>query len=115
MLALGSLITCFLAIPEIATRGFRQGLFERPKGTRLAVPPLRERHEDVLPLARILLAEASVWLKRPVEEFTGPVADQLLCYPWPENVRELAKGMERAVAITMTNRVDIGDLLQPQL
>ena len=76
----------------------------------MVVPALRDRHEDVLPLARILLAEASVWLKRPAPEFTGPVADHLLGYPWPGNVRELANVMERAVAITMTNRVNLDDL-----
>jgi len=97
-------------LPEVASRRFREDLYYRLKVVELAVPPLRERKEDVLPLARILLAEASVRMKRPVEAFSGPVADLLLGYPWPGNVRELANVMERAVAVTMTGRVNSEDL-----
>jgi transcriptional regulator with PAS, ATPase and Fis domain len=97
-------------LPEVAAKRFPKDLYYRLKGVKLALPPLRERKEDVLPLARILLAEASVWMKRPVEGFTGPVADHLLDYAWPGNVRELANVMERAVAVAMTNRVNMEDL-----
>src|SRR4029078_2352717 len=62
-------------LPEVASRRFREDLYYRLKVVELAVPPLRERKEDVLPLARILLAEASLRMKRPVEAFSGPVAD----------------------------------------
>jgi two-component system response regulator HydG len=97
-------------LPEIAAKRFREDLYYRLKVVELVVPPLRNRKEDVLPLARILLAEASIRMKRPVEGFTGPVADHLLAYSWPGNVRELANVMERAVAVTTTNRVDLRDL-----
>jgi transcriptional regulator with PAS, ATPase and Fis domain len=97
-------------LPEIATKRFREDLYYRLKVVELAVPPLRKRKEDILPLARILLAEACVRMKKPVEGFTGPVADHLLGHPWPGNVRELANVMERAVAVTMTNRVSMEDL-----
>jgi two-component system response regulator HydG len=97
-------------LPEIAAKRFREDLYYRLKVVELVVPPLRKRKEDVLPLARILLAEASARMKRAVEGFTGPVADHLVGYSWPGNVRELANVMERAVAVTMTNRVDLGDL-----
>jgi two-component system response regulator HydG len=97
-------------LPEIATKRFREDLYYRLKVVELAMPPLRRRKEDVLPLARILLAEACLRMKRQVEGFTGPVADHLLNYSWPGNVRELANVMERAVAVTTTNRVNMGDL-----
>src|SRR6185436_1580748 len=92
-------------MPDVASKRFREDLYYRLKVVELAVPPLRERKEDILPLARILLAEASIRMKRQVEGFTGPVADHLLSYPWPGNVRELANVMERAVAVTTTSRV----------
>ena len=56
------------------------------------------------------MAEASLRMKRQVVGFTGPVADHLLGYSWPGNIRELANVMERAVAVTLTSRVGLEDL-----
>jgi DNA-binding NtrC family response regulator/predicted hydrocarbon binding protein len=95
---------------EVAEKRFRGDLYYRLNVVELAVPPLRDRREDILPLARLLLAEAALQMKRPVDGLTSPAADQLLEYPWPGNVRELANAMERAVAVAKTNRVDLGDL-----
>ena len=97
-------------IPEVAAKRFREDLYYRLKVMELAVPPLRRRKEDLLPLARILLAEAALRMKRPVNGLTGAVADRLLGYPWPGNVRELANVMERAVAVATKDRVDLEDL-----
>ena len=97
-------------LPEVAAKRFREDLYYRLKVMELAVPPLRRRKEDILPLARILLAEAALHMKRPVGGLTAPVADRLLTYPWPGNVRELANVMERAVAVATKNRVDVEDL-----
>ncbi len=74
------------------------------------VPPLRRRSEDLLPLARLLLAESALHMKRPVEGLSGPAADRLLGYDWPGNVRELANVMERAVAVAKRSRIDVEDL-----
>ena len=95
---------------EVAEKRFRDDLYYRLNVVELAVPPLRNRREDILPLARLLLAEAALQMKRSVDGMTSPAADQLLEYPWPGNVRELANAMERAVAVAKTNRVDITDL-----
>jgi transcriptional regulator with PAS, ATPase and Fis domain len=97
-------------IPEVAAKRFREDLFYRLKVVELAVPPLRKRKEDLLPLARILLAEAALRMKRPVDSLSAPVADRILGYSWPGNVRELANVMERAVAVATKNRVDLEDL-----
>jgi DNA-binding NtrC family response regulator/predicted hydrocarbon binding protein len=96
--------------PEVAEKRFREDLYYRLKVVELAIPPLRERREDILPLARILLAEASVRMKRSIDGLSAPVADHLLGYAWPGNVRELANVMERAVAVATRNRVDLEDL-----
>ena len=97
-------------IPEVAAKRFREDLYYRLKVVELAMPPLRQRKEDLLPLARILLAEAALRMKRTVDGLTAAVADRLLGYAWPGNVRELANVMERAVAVATSARVDLEDL-----
>jgi len=96
--------------PEVQEKRFRSDLYYRLKVMELAIPALRERREDILPLARILLAETSARMKRSVAGFSGPVADRLVGYAWPGNVRELANVMERAAAVTTRDRVDLEDL-----
>ena len=88
---------------------FRGDLYYRLNVVELAVLPLRQRREDILPLARLLFCEAALQMKRSVDGLTSPAADQLLEYPWPGNVRA-ANAMERAVAVAKTNRVDVDDL-----
>jgi two-component system, NtrC family, response regulator HydG len=94
----------------VANGSFRQDLYYRLKVVDLRVPPLRERRDDVLPLARILLASAAVRLKRRIAGLAPAAADQLLRYEWPGNVRELENAMERAVALTRASRVGVDDL-----
>jgi len=95
---------------DIAEGRFRKDLFYRLNVVQLHVPPLRGRREDILPLARVLLAEAATRLKRPVTGFTPRAADQLLRYDWPGNVRELENAMERAVALGRGNLLELDDL-----
>ena len=89
---------------------FRQDLYYRLKVVELHVPPLRDRRDDVLPLARLLLADAAVRMGRKIAGLTPRAADQLLRYDWPGNVRELDNAMERAVALARGRRVDLDDL-----
>ena len=74
------------------------------------VPSLRDRREDILPLARLLLREAAGRMARKISGLTPAAADQLLRYPWPGNVRELENAMERAVAMERGDRVNLDDL-----
>jgi DNA-binding NtrC family response regulator len=97
-------------LAEVAAKRFREDLYYRLNVVEVAVPPLRERIEDLLPLARLLLAESALHMKRPIEGLSGPAADRLLGYSWPGNVRELANVMERAVAVAKRNRIDVDDL-----
>jgi len=94
----------------IADGSFRQDLYYRLKVVELQVPPLRERRDDLLPLARVLLADAALRMKRPIVGLAPSAADQLLRYSWPGNVRELENVMERAVALARGNRVELEDL-----
>jgi len=74
------------------------------------VPPLRERRDDILPLARVLLAGSALWMKRKISGLSPAAADQLLRYAWPGNVRELENAMERAVALASGSRLELEDL-----
>lgn len=103
---------------EVVAGRFRQDLFYRLRVIELKVPPLRERTEDILPLARIFLEEASRRAGNKVTGFTPQAADQLLRYDWPGNIRELQNAVEHAVAICIGSRATIGDLpeeLRPAL
>jgi DNA-binding NtrC family response regulator len=95
---------------EVAKGAFRQDLYYRLKVVELPVPALRERREDILPLARVLLADAAVRMKSGVTGLSPGAADQLLRYEWPGNVRELENAMERAVALARGSRVELDDL-----
>jgi DNA-binding NtrC family response regulator len=94
----------------VANGTFRQDLYYRLKVVELHVPPLRERRDDILPLARVLLAGSALWMKRKISGLTPGAADQLLRYAWPGNVRELENAMERAVALSPGTRVELEDL-----
>ncbi len=94
----------------VASGTFRQDLYYRLKVVELHVPSLRERRDDILPLARVLLVDTALRMKRKIVGFAPSVADQLLRYDWPGNVRELENAMERAVALAQSSRVELEDL-----
>lgn len=94
----------------VAEGAFRQDLYYRLKVVELHLPSLRDRREDILPLARVLLAEAAGRMGRTITGLAPRAVDQLLRYEWPGNVRELENAMERAVALARGHRVDVDDL-----
>jgi DNA-binding NtrC family response regulator len=94
----------------VAGGAFRQDLYYRLRVVELRVPALRERREDLLALARLLLAESCLRMKRKIPSMSPAAADQLLRYDWPGNVRELQNAIERAVALARGNRLEVEDL-----
>ena len=86
---------------------FRLDLFYRLNGIDVQVPPLRQRRDDVLELAKYFLERY-----RPVRSLSlsNGVADALLAYGWPGNVRELERVIERAVALAASPSVELEDL-----
>ncbi len=94
----------------VAGGAFRQDLYYRLKVVELHVPALRERRDDILPLARIFLADAALRMKRKISGLAPAAADQLLRHEWPGNVREMENAMERAVALARGDRVEVDDL-----
>jgi DNA-binding NtrC family response regulator len=95
---------------EVHAARFRQDLYYRLRVVELRVPPLRERREDVLVLARTFLGNAAERMRRKVTGITPAAANQLLRYGWPGNVRELENAIERAVVLARGSRIDVDDL-----
>ena len=81
---------------EVTRERFRKDLYFRINGVTLQIPPLRQRKEEIEPLARFFLQQACERLGRPVPPFTQESRDHLLAYSWWGNVRELKNAMERA-------------------
>ncbi|MCM2314937.1 MAG: sigma 54-interacting transcriptional regulator [Thermoanaerobaculia bacterium] len=95
---------------EVAAGRFRDDLYYRLRVVEIRIPPLRERRQDILPLARRTLTKVSRRLGRPMQGFTPAAADQLLRYSWPGNVRELQNAIEHAIVLADGPRVDAADL-----
>jgi DNA-binding NtrC family response regulator len=77
----------------------REDLYYRLSVFEIALPPLRERADDVLLLADAFLTECSAAVGRPAAGLSEDARDLLVCYPWPGNVRELRNAIERAVIL----------------
>ena len=89
----------------VRDKTFRSDLFYRLSVFPLMVPPLRQRPEDVLPLARHFLATLQPKLGRRFDGFDREVENLLLGYAWPGNVRELRNVVERAIVLERGPRI----------
>ena len=79
---------------------FRADLYYRLNVVTLEVPPLRQRKEDILPLAKYFLSNQSAFYNEPAKDLSKPAENLLLNYNWPGNVRELSNAIERAYVLT---------------
>jgi DNA-binding NtrC family response regulator/predicted hydrocarbon binding protein len=84
---------------QVAEGRFREDLFFRLHVVHLRIPPLRERREDILPLARHFLKRFAERLKLSELRLAPDCVDALTRYPWPGNVRELENTLEHAVVM----------------
>src|SRR5262249_37184888 len=90
---------------------FREDLYYRLNVIHIAIPPLRARPEDIVPLAEHFLLAARRRSSSGSAKTIGPAAAKaLLAYPWPGNVRELENVVERAVALCDGEVIGIDDL-----
>ncbi len=78
---------------------FREDLYYRLSVFEIALPPLRDRVEDIPPLTEVFLSELGPAIGRPVAGVSKEAKDLLLAYPWPGNVRELKNALERAAIL----------------
>ncbi len=83
----------------VKSGGFREDLYWRLNVLQIELPPLRERREDILPLAERFLGKLGPQMGRRVEGFTAEAREALRACPWPGNVRQLANAIERALVL----------------
>ena len=78
---------------------FRQDLYFRLNVIQISIPPLRERLDDILPLARFFIDHYNRKFKRSIEGVSDAAGKLLLSHDWPGNVRELRNAIERAMIL----------------
>ena len=100
---------------EVAAGGFRQDLFFRINVFSVTIPPLRERRDDIRPLAEFFLRHYSRKLNREVGRFGDATLRKLCDYSWPGNVRELQNEIERLVLLTESTETIGSELLSDNI
>jgi two-component system, NtrC family, response regulator AtoC len=92
---------------------FREDLYYRLNVIPLTLPPLRDRREDVVPLARHFLADCNASFHKAIRSLSSEVEALLVSYQWPGNVRELKNLIERLVILAVSDRIEVADLPPP--
>jgi DNA-binding NtrC family response regulator len=99
----------------IETKAFRGDLYFRISTVPLAIPPLRERRDDIPHIARTLLARICSDMARSPVELSDQAIDRLRTYYWPGNIRELRNVLERALLFTEANVLEAASFsFEPQ-
>ncbi|WP_159467905.1 sigma-54 dependent transcriptional regulator [Dyadobacter sp. 3J3] len=94
----------------VADKSFRQDLFYRINTIELDLPPLRERPEDIAPLAEFYLKQFRKKYNRPVTDISSALIKKMQQYNWPGNIRELQHAIERAVILSQEKTLQPDDL-----
>ena len=89
---------------------FREDLYFRLGAFVITVPPLRDRREDIPPLAHHFLVRAASRMKKDVQALSADTMSALMNYHWPGNVRELEHAVERAVIVANNPNIRVRDL-----
>jgi len=89
---------------------FREDLFYRLNTLEFRVPSLKERQQDIVPLAEYFISDYAKKYQRDEITLTEKAIDALTAYHWPGNIRELSHLMERAVLLIQSTHLDEGDL-----
>ena len=103
---------------EIEQGRFREDLFYRLNVVPIAIPPLKERKEDIIPLALTFIHNFNHELHRAFEGISEDAARVFLAYDWPGNVRELKNVIERIMALNQSEEILLEHLpleIKPQL
>ena len=90
---------------------FREDLYYRIQGFLIHLPPLRERSNDIIVLAKHFLEEGSGPRNAPAKSFTKDALEAMLAHNWPGNIRELKSFVERAALISENDKIDASDLV----
>lgn len=95
---------------EVAAGRFRQDLLFRLNTIEIALPPLRERREDIMPLATFFLRQHAQRYRKSITGFEEKARDVLMEHPFPGNVRELDHVVERSVLMSQGQLIKANDL-----
>jgi len=95
---------------EVGEKRFREDLYYRINVVSVEVPPLREREGDVPVLAQAFVQRFAERHGKQIEGLAPTALEKIINYQWPGNVRELENCMERAVAMTQSDRIVVADL-----
>ena len=99
---------------EVAAGHFREDLLFRLNTIEIHLPPLRDRREDILPIALLCLKRSAMRYRKSLTGFDRAAIEALHAHAWPGNVRELDHAVERAVLLAQGDVVHAGDLaLEP--
>jgi formate hydrogenlyase transcriptional activator len=94
---------------DVATNGFRSDLYYRLNVFPISIPPLRERPEDIAPLAQHFVEKSAARMQRPPQRLTEDTLARLAAYAWPGNVRELESVIERAAILSPGEEIQLSD------
>ncbi len=98
-------------LEELVSAGaFREDLYYRINVFNVRLPPLRDRREDILPLAQFFVEKYARAMGKPVLKISPPAEDLLHRYRWPGNVRELENAIERAMVVGTGPAIQPDDL-----
>ncbi len=89
---------------------FRSDLFYRLNVVPIKIPPLRERKEDILPLALHFIEDLNQELKRSYKKISSEAAASMINYPWPGNARELKNIMERIMSLHVSDEIKLNHI-----
>jgi DNA-binding NtrC family response regulator len=98
--------------PEDAIKDgkLREDLFYRISAISVHLPPLRERRDDIMPLANSFLKKFAAQANRPISGFKADAVDRLTAFDWPGNIRQLQNEIQRAVLLSESGEVSAADL-----
>ena len=85
---------------EVKLGRFREDLYFRLQGLIIDLPPLKDRENDIVVLAKHFLKVFCAQQKKPLKELSSKAIKEMMLYAWPGNVRELKSMMERAILIS---------------
>jgi Nif-specific regulatory protein len=94
----------------VKQNSFRQDLYYRINVFPIHLPPLRERKEDILPLANFFVDRYAAKTKKVVRRISTPAIAMMMAYHWPGNIRELENSIEHAVLVCSNGVIHGGDL-----
>ncbi|MBN1879135.1 sigma 54-interacting transcriptional regulator [bacterium] len=99
----------------ISTGKLREDFYYRISGLIINLPPLRERHGDIVILARTFLQRYNLEFRKNISGFSTDLLDAMISYPWPGNIRELDHLLRKAVLFCHGDRLTISDMDLPSI